>query len=117
MKELLEKDYSDLVDKKILWTNGKYTTVGVVIGIDPWVGVTIKNDIPENLDNGREVEFLSCMKGLTTGRDWDEESFELSFSSYLDKITAGYFDLTKHRKQTIVVSGNQPTASSCAFGR
>jgi hypothetical protein len=72
MKELLNADYSHLLDKKILWTNGKYTTVGIVVGIDPWIGVTIKNAIPENIDEdysdyGDEVEFLSCCLGLTIG--------------------------------------------------
>lgn len=121
MKELLNADYSHLLDKKILWTNGKYTTVGIVVGIDPWIGVTIKNAIPENIDEdysdyGDEVEFLSCCLGLTTGQDWDEDQFFITFKSYVDKITAGYFDLTEHKAQTYNSVGGTPTASSCAFG-
>lgn len=111
-----ERDFSSLIDKEVIYTDGSNEYIGKIVNIDYDIGLTI-------VDKDNPNEYLVCLIGPSAHKNYDkklDEKWPSIFYSTVRQIKNG--KLTPNICEKILHSINQFSASDpgpeyCAFNQ
>lgn len=118
--DVLERDYPELVGKRIKWKNLSLEHDGVVVGCDYHIGITIVNAYDKD-------DYLMCLHGPLSPRAraqkregmlFDGKMHKSFFTACIKSIESGFLDCESTSLGVVsdLQLGEDPSSSSCPFG-